>query len=649
LLAVGLRPLPISVDNYFVDRAHTPRDENGDYNGSKYTSTIANPIAQIDNTNNEATATNIIGNVYAEFDIVKGLKFKSDYGITHGYDRYWEFSPTFFVKVGDENAVNSLYESYSVGGTQNWTNYFTYNNTFAEDHTLSLMAGNELYQENYKFMGASGTDLVSNNPDLATFDNLRNGQAIPSGSYYQSRRVSYMARVSYSYKNKYLAQINYRVDGSSKFAEAHRYGQFPSFSLGWKMSEEPFLQNVAFLSNLKLRAGWGKIGNDRITPFAFYSVSQGGCDYVINNENVGGTSFPLPINEDIRWESTVTTNIAVDAAFFDDRLTFVLDLYNKKTSDMLIQAVLPGAVGAEEYPWTNQGSMDNKGFEVELGYKEVFGDWKVGVSGNFAYNKNEVTDLGMADYIASAPFQGMGFVSRTEVGRPVASFYGYQAVGLFQNQAEIDAYVKPDGQPIQRGAKPGDIKYLADADGNLVMDFIGSPLPDFTYGFNLNVEYRGFDFTMFLQGVYGNEVFNTTKFYTNNPSARYNLSADMVDRWMAEGSTNDPNLPRMDVNDQQNAKISDRFVEDGSYLRVKNLQLGYTLPENLLSTLKIQNLRVFVGVSNLFTFTKYTGLDPEVGVGISDDTGERDPLDLGIDRVKYPQPRTYMAGISLTF
>ncbi len=626
-----------------------PKNAQGDYNGSKYTSTINNPIAQIDNTNNETTNFNVIGNVFAEFNIFKDLKFKSNYGITHGYDRYWDFAPTYFVKVGDGNAVNSLYESYSIGGTQNWTNYFTYNNTFAYDHSLSLMAGSEIYKEDYKFMGATGTDLVSNNPDLATFDNLRNSQAIPEGSYYQSRRLSYMARVSYSFRNKYLAQINYRVDGSSNFAKAHRYGHFPSFSLGWKMSEEPFMQNLTFISKLKLRAGWGKIGNDRINSFAFYSVSQGGRDYVINNVNVGGTSFPLLVNEDIRWESTVTTNIAIDASFLNDKLSFVLDLYNKKTSDMLIQSDLPGAVGAEEYPWTNQGNMNNKGFEIELGYKEYFGNWKFSVSGNFAYNKNEVTDLGMADYIASAPFQGLGLISRTEVGRPVASFYGYHAIGLFQNQAEVDAYVKPDGQPIQRGAKPGDIKYLADDDGNLVMDFIGSPLPDFTYGLNFNVEYKGFDFTMFLQGVYGNEVFNTTKFYTNNPSTRYNVSSDMIDRWMVEGSTNDPNLPRLDVNDKQNAKISDRFVEDGSYLRIKNIQLGYTLPENILSTLKIQNLRVFIGVSNLFTFTKYTGLDPEVGVGMSDDTGERNPLDLGIDRVKYPQPRTYMAGISLTF
>ncbi len=632
-----------------------PRDSSGKYNGSKYTSTIANPIAQIDNTNNEATGFNIIGNIYAEFNIVKGLKFKSNYGVTHGYDRYWEFQPTYFVKTGDERGVNSLYESYSVGGTQNWTNYFTYTNTFGSNHYLNLLLGSEMYQENYKFMGATGVDLVSNNPDLATFDNLRNNQATPEGSYYQSRRASYMTRVSYSFKDKYLAQINYRIDGSSNFAKAHRYGHFPSFSLGWKMSEEQFLKDIAFLSNLKLRAGWGKVGNDRITPFAFYSVSRGGADYVINNENVGGTSFPQLVNNDIRWESTVTTNIAIDAAFFADKVSFTIDFYNKKTSDMLIKTELPGAVGAEEYPWTNQGRMDNKGFEVELGYKEMFGNWKFSVSGNFAYNKNEVTDLGIADYIVSADFQNVKMISRTEVGRPVASFYGYRAIGLFQNQAEVDAYVKPDGQPIQRYAKPGDIKYLADDDGNLVMDFIGSPLPDFTYGLNFKVDYRGFDFTMFLQGVYGNEVFNTTKYYTNNPSARYNLSADMIKRCMVDdagnvvNNVNDPNLARLDVTDQQNGYLSDRFVEDGSYLRVKNLQLGYTLPQNLLSTLKIQNLRIFIGVTNLFTFTKYTGLDPEVGIGLDDNTGERNPLDIGIDRVKYPQPRTYMAGISLTF
>lgn len=626
-----------------------PFNDDGSYAGSKYTSTIANPIAQIENTHNKDNSFHVLGNIYTEIKLFKGFVFKSDYGINHGYSRYWNFNPIYFVKVGDENAVNSMSESYSVGGQQNWTNYFTYNNTI-NGHDITLMAGNEIFQENYTYSTVSGVDLVSNNPDLATLDNLRTAEAIPSGSYYQSRRLSYMGRLNYAFKNKYLAQINYRIDGSSNFAEKNRYGKFPSFSVGWKISEEPFMESIYFMNRLKLRAGWGKIGNDRITPFAFYSVSQGGRDYVINNENVGGTSFPRLVNHDIRWESTVTTNVAIDASFLDNQITLTADYYHKKTTDMLIQAILPGHVGTEQFPWANQGSMLNKGFEVELGYKNSINEINFNISGNLAYNNNEVIDLGLAEYIESATFQGLGLISRTEVGMPVASFYGYIAEGLFQNQAEIEAHSDASGNLLQPKAQPGDIKY-ADADGDGVLDkkFIGNPLPDFTYGLNIQADYRNFDFTLFLQGTYGNEVFNTTRFYTNNPSARYNLSSEMVDRWMVEGSTNNPNTPRMDVNDQQNAQISDRFIEDGSYLRIKNLQLGYTLPESVSKAIKIQSLRVYVGVNNLFTFTKYTGLDPEVGIGIDDNTGERNPLDIGIDRIKYPQPRTYLMGFSVNF
>ncbi len=622
------------------------KQPDGSWSGSVYTTEIANPAAQIDRTNNEDKNFNVIGNAFAEFSFLNNFKFRSDFGLTHGYNRYWNFNPIYRIKVGEEESVNSVYESYSIGGSKNWTNYFTYNNTFGT-HDISVMAGNEIYEEHYTWMGATGTDLISNNPYLATMDNLRNQQATPDGSNDTKRNFSYLGRINYSFKNKYLATINYRMDGSTNFGPGKRYGQFPSFSLGWKISEEPFFSSVIFMNRLKLRAGWGKIGNDKIETFGYMSLSQAGRGYVVNGKNVGGTSFPQLPNPNIRWESSITTNIAIDAAFFENQLTLVVDLYNKETSDMLILTEVPGHVGTEENPWSNRGEMSNKGIEVELGYKKIFGGFKLDIIGNASYNSNEILDLGLTEYIDAADFQNLGYVTRTQVGHPVASFYGYRVDGLFQNQAEIDAHVDGEGNLLQRDAKPGDIKY-ADADGDGVLDreFLGSPIPDFTYGLNIRGEYKGFDLTLFLQGVSGNEIFNTTLFYTNNPTTTYNLSKSMIDRWMAEGTTNDPMTPRMDITSGEHKKISDRYIEDGSYLRIKVLQLGYTLPSSITSNLNIEKLRIYAGVNNLFTFTKYTGLDPEVGIGVNDPS---DPLDIGIDRVKYPQPRVFMAGLSLTF
>jgi hypothetical protein len=288
--------------------------------------------------------------------------------------------------------------------------------------------------------------------------------------------------------------------------------------------------------------------------------------------------------------------------------------------------------------------MQNKGFEFVLGYKNNLNEFNYNFKLNFSHVKNEVLDLGSATYIPAASFMQLGFISRTEVGHPMASFYGYLTDGLFQNQAEIDSHVDPDGNPIQPNAAPGDIRYKADANGKLINDFIGSPFPDFTGGLNMNFEYKGFSLLIFFYGVYGNEIFNATKFYNYNSSVRYNVSADLMDRWLLEGDTDDPNLARLNLNDANNGLRSDRFIEDGSYLRLKNLQLEYNLPGKLFKSVDINSLRVFIGADNLVTFTKYSGLDPEVGIGYNND-----PLDRGIDRARYPSPRTFYVGLNLSF
>jgi hypothetical protein len=287
--------------------------------------------------------------------------------------------------------------------------------------------------------------------------------------------------------------------------------------------------------------------------------------------------------------------------------------------------------------------MKNNGFELELDVKNMSGKFSYDVGLNFSTFKNEVTYLGTQDVIMSAPLRDVDYVTRTMVGYPIAQFWGYKTVGLFQTQEEVDNWVDAEGNVLQPNAGPGDIKYAKDKDGNLYYGVIGNPLPDFTYGVNLQLNYSQFDLVIFLQGVSGNDVFNGTKVYTDRPDATHNMSERMLNRWTGEGSTNDPHYPRLNAADANNIWFSDRYVEDGSYMRVKNLQLGYTIPVKLSQSMKIQKMRIYVGATNLFTFTKYLGFDPEIG------TGYYGSLDLGVDRATYPQPRTFLFGLNLSF
>lgn len=625
-----------------IDPTAPVKLDNGKWGPAYLTSDINNPLAQLENTYHTSDNLNIVGNVFAEFTLFQDFVFKTDFGINQSYGKYNSYLAKYFVKTGDENAESKVYEGYFSGGAYNWTNYATYTKKF-DLHNFTAMFGNEIYSTSYYGLNASGKNMVSTLPDLANLNNATETLGNPdNGDLYQARNFSYLARLNYAYNNKYLATINYRIDGSSKFAPENRYGQFKSFSLGWKISDESFMDNITLINNLKLRAGYGEIGNDQIGTFGYLSVSSPGRYYVINNENVDGTSFPRLPNTQIQWETVKTTNLGIDLALYEDQITMALDLYNKQTSDMLIETPVPAHVGTEENPWTNFGSMSNKGLELELSYKHNFGDFNLDVIGNFDLNRNELTNLGESEYISAGNFQSLGYVTRTQVGHPVGAFYGYITDGLFQTQEEIDQFVNADGERLQPDAKPGDIKYAdSNNDGVLDQNFLGSPHPDYTFGLTVNCEYRGFDFSMFVQGVQGNEVFNGTKYYTHNPNVRYNLAPGMVDRWMAPGTQTSADYPRLDIGSIEHKRISDRYIEDGSFIRIKNIQIGYNLPEKWLNTAKISSARVYVGATNLYTFTNYTGFDPEVGY--------TETLVFGLDRINYPQPRVIMTGISLKF
>ncbi len=634
----------IMMEAIAIDPITKVRKEDGSWDGSKY-NTIANPVAHLDRTKNESKDYSLGGDVFADITFLKDFVFTSRFGYSQTFSNGYDWMPTFFVKTGEENSQTSVSRDYYQG--QDWvlTNFLTWHHKY-NNHDFKVMGGMEAERNYAEWFGVTATDLISEAAHLIYIDNATGNQAASAyGLASDIRYVSYFGRFNYNFAQKYFFTANFRRQGSSMFGPDNRWGNFPSASAGWRLDRENFMKNINIISTLKLRAGYGMSGNDlALQPYSYYATSQTGQRYVIGNQIVDGVSFPRIPNSELHWEEKSSLDVGVDLSMWDDRFTFTGDFFIDKTGQMLYDPDLPGHVGTQQMPFTNVASMKNTGYEFIVGYKNNFKKLKYNIKFNFSHVKNEVLDLGSASYIPAVTFMQLGYISRTEVGHPMASFYGYVTDGLFQNQAEVDAYVDPDGNPIQPNAAPGDIRYKVDENGKLITDFIGSPFPDFTAGLNMNFQYKGFTLLMFFYGVYGNEIFNATKFYNFNSSVRYNLDASMMGRWLLDGDTDDPNMARLNLNDANNSLRSDRFVEDGSYLRLKNIQLEYQLPDKLFSKIDISSLKLFVGADNAFTLTHYSGFDPEVGIGYNNN-----PLDRGIDRARYPSPRTLYLGLNLRF
>jgi len=634
----------IMVEAISIDPITQVTKEDGSWDGSKW-NTVNNPVAHLDRTKDDAKDFSLGGNVFAEFTFLKDFTFMTRLGYEQTYSNFYNWKPTYFVKTGEENSQTSVTRDFYEGRNWVFTNYLTWAHTYGH-HSIKVMAGMESERDYGEWFGLTASDLMSEENHLIYIDNA-SGNLASSGYGLASdvTYLSYFGRLNYNFSEKYFVTANFRRQSSSKFGPDYRWGNFPGVSLGWRISQEGFMDNAGIVSNLKLRGGYGLAGNDyAVKPFQFFATSSSGQRYVIGNQIVDGVAFLYISNPELHWEERNTLNIGLDLGMWDDRLTFSGDFFIDKTKDMLFDPDLPGHVGTQEMPYTNVASMQNKGFEFIIGWKNTHKEFNYDLKLNFSHVKNEVIDLGSASYISEVSFMQMGFITRTEVGHPMASFYGYVTDGLFQNQAELDAYTKPDGTPIQPNAAPGDIRYKSDENGELINDFIGNPFPDFTAGLNMNFDYKGFNLLVFFYGVYGNEIFNATKFYNFNSSVRYNVDASLMGRWLMEGDTDDPNMARLNLNDANNGLRSDRFVEDGSYLRLKTLQLSYNLPQKIFRNVDLNSLSVFVGADNLFTLTNYSGFDPEVGKGY-----DNNPFDIGIDRARYPNPRTVYFGITLSF
>lgn len=621
-----------------------------------------NPVRIALQRNSKYYTFKMIGNAFAELKITNWLKYKSVVGLEYGSDRQFSVNPTFYAGTYHSSVKEQMSDFRMSSSTWLFTNQLTADRTFGQ-HNINAIAVAEQQDNTYYTLSGGGTLPDNSIQQLANPNDLT-----LNGSKGRDILISYLGRVQYSFANKYLLSTSFRADGSSKFAPGKKWGYFKSFSAGWRISEEEFMKSIAMISDLKLRASYGETGFNGIGNYVWQStLSAGGAYYMLNDVKSSASYFNRLGNRDLQWETTNMVNVGFDIKLFENALYFSAEIYNRKTDNMILSIDLAPSMGYAVGTNTNIGSMSNKGFEVQLGYQKKVGEFSFNVSGNLSANRNKVEKLNLPTaeiYSGGAADFGGDAITRTKQGEPIQQFYGYKVDGIFQNQAEIDAAnaLDNDASTLYQGnAKPGDIRFkdlsgpAGVPDGKIdAFDrtVIGSYLPDFIYGFNLSLEYKGFDLSAYLQGSQGNEIFNANRVTLEGMARLFNAGKQVLNAWTP--SNTNTNIPRAVSGDpNKNARVSDRWIEDGSYLRVQNVTIGYTLPKEMLSNLTrgaFKGLRVYVSGQNLFTFTKYSGYDPEIGkrqvVGSSDTWGI---LSNGIDYGQYPQPRTLLGGIQVKF
>ncbi len=661
--------------------AHIIRDKNGRpytvVDGSVYNEQT-NPLASLEMPGTKYNTDKFVSNFVGELQIFDGLKFRSSVGIdlafwgNHGYSQQYFLSSKNYAYDTvtesesydkDGNVTVTSKPNYATSASQEmnrsllWQveNVLSYEKTFGK-HSIAILLGQSAISSSSANVGASAKGLkfpydtwkisVNNTLGLQQ-DGNRNGWGSWNSIPY--RLASYFGRISYNFDERYMIEATFRRDGSSRFGDNNKWGNFPSVSLGWNIKNESFLSNVDWLSTLKLRASWGLNGNDAIGDFRYAVYMNSGNNYVLGSganasETIQTGTKPSGLaNPDIKWEESRQINIGIDFAVLNNRLTFTADWYNKKTRDMLFDMPVPSYAG-DSAPIGNVCDMVNKGVEFEIGWRDKAGNFNYHISANATYNKNELTYLGDDSAALYASSHKIGQLSRGVVGLPFPYFYGYKTDGIFQNMDEVNAHVNDKGELLQPNAAPGDVRFV-DIDNSGAIDdddrtMIGKGMPDWTFGLNFGFEWKGLDFNILLQGQAGCEVFNVTRrtdlYYINLPKT-------ILNRWTGEGSTN--KYPRFTFDSaNQNYRVSDLWLEDGSFLRARNVQLGYTLPQEWTKKAGISRLRIFVQAENLFTLTKYTGCDPEVTGGNSGYGTE-----VGVDRGVYPQSRTFSVGVNLTF
>jgi len=655
------------------------RNADGTFDGPQTTEFVmTNPLglALLKENYNEKTA--IRGNTYLEATILKGLTYKTELSFNYGMDNTYKFNPAYtfgsitVLQVNSESERSKSYSKYWV-----FRNIINYNTTIAKVHSVNLMVGQEAQKSGWEYLDGYRSGFVSN-----VAHDLNMGDATTSknmGSSYANTLTSYFGRLFYSFDDRYLLTATMRYDGSSQLAQGHRWAWFPSAALAWKVSNESFMKTIPEIYNLKLRLGWGLVGNQNVPNYAYTSLLTS-----VQTASWGtGLLSGNTANPDLAWETTSSSNIGIDLGLFKNRIEFTADVYYKKTNNLLLQLPLPAYVGttgtgSTSAPWGNIGSIENKGIELSLNTVNIEHknfSWKSNFV--FSLNRNKVLQLNSESGVINGSIQEgseTNIVTRTAVGQPIGQYYGYKVIGRFEKATDFyykDASGKiqptaiPKGMTIsENGVWIGDLMF-ADINKDGVIDendrtYIGNPEPKFTYGIGNNFSYKNWDLSIFLAGSYGNKIVNYQRRWLENPASSNNVlyqatqyavlskinESGPVDYRNLYISGGDPYMPRMaasSASSTSNFRYSDMFVEDGSYLRIQNISLGYNLPRTWMKKLKIENAKLYANLQNVYTFTVYKGYDPEVG------SMNQNPLLTGIDNARYPSPRIYTFGINLTF
>lgn len=603
---------------------------------------IPHPLAIIDDNIMDRYNENvkIFANLYAQIELFKGLKYKLNLTPDFSFERYKNYLNKYDFGLAT-NSITQLTERQRRRRNILVENLLTFDRTFGE-HKISALAGYTYQDSRFRHIQAYGEGLPQGLEEIDAATTNRSNE----GNSWRSVLTSILGRVFYSYQNKYLFTATIRRDGSSKFGKNNRYGYFPSFSLGWNVAEEKFMENVHWLDQLKLRGGYGVLGNQEIDNYQYSSTITTGINYPDGNGGLLQGAFPKNFaNPDIKWEETAMTNVGIDFMAFNNRLSLTADYYVKNTKDILLTVPIPISSGGANDPIRNAGKIRNNGFEFNLGWMDQPNpDISYGINLIGSFNKNKVIAMGSESGSIKGGSTNQNITtSETKAGYPIGGYWLISTAGYFNSQEEVDAYAK-DGKKIQPAAEPGDIKFVdANNDGVINDDdrvFQGSPFPDFTFALNGNMRYKNFDLSIGLQGVLGNKIYNATRQTLEDVTKGSNFLASCLDYWTPENkNASHPRLTWDDPNRNTRAE-SDRYLENGSYLRLRSVQLGYTFPQTWFKG-AIQHARVYINAENLFTITSYSGYSPDVN---ADNANYR-----GFDNFIYPTNHTFMLGLNVTF
>lgn len=653
--------------------ARNPDGSWGAQAENMYGTYFSNPVAEALMRENYNRGLQMYVDFFADVTLWKGLVFRAEYAGNYYYSNTYQYTPSYDYG----HYVQSSTGSRGANNGSNWTlkTYLTYNGTFGK-HNISVMAGHEAQENSYETLYASRDNYLFN-----TIHELNMGDsstAKNSSGRGSSAIESYYGRLNYGYDDRYLATFTVRGDGSSSFGPANRWGVFPSMALAWKINNEKFLKDVKWLNNLKLRLGWGLVGNQSASSYA-YGVTMASAASIWGTGFYAG-NYP---NDKLKWEETKAWNAGIDLNLFDNRVEFIFDTYLKNTDNLLMQASLPSYVtGIINSPWVNAGAMENKGAEFTLNTVNISKKdftWRTGIT--ISFNKNKITKLYTETAGLSGTIDGAQTLTYSTVGQPVGQYYGYKVIGMFKEESDFyqrDAdgnflldkngnklpVALPENQHIAKDEVWVGDYIFEDLNGDGVIDeqdrtYLGNPEPKFSYGFNNTFTYKGFDMNIFINGVYGNKLVNLFRKDFTNPMRNSNLlkeatgiaHVELIDPAQPEEIWNvhvsnpeSATVQRLNTADgNDNNRMSSRFVEDGSYLRIKNISLGYTFPQKWTRKWHIENLRVYMNIQNAFTFTKYKGYDPEVGAY------NYNVLLRGVDYARYPSQRIYTVGLNLSF